>query len=120
MTPEEWQRKFDEQNGLCAICLLAPAQCVDHRHSDDKVRGLLCHRCNKGIGLLGDSAATAHSATKYLLKHLEGIWYTDEVRGFLCDRCNTGLGLLGDDSAGTHSGLRYLALHEHAFLGAGL
>lgn len=58
-------------NGLCAICLLAPAECVDHNHTTDKVRGLLCPRCNMGIGLLGDSAATAHSAAKYLLKHLE-------------------------------------------------
>ena len=71
ITLEEKQRRFAEQNGLCAICHLRPATDVDHSHTTGKVRGLLCHRCNKGIGLLGDSPDTTDSATQYLRQHLE-------------------------------------------------
>ena len=71
MTPEEFARRLAEQRGLCCVCWLKPATDVDHCHTTGKVRGLLCNTCNRGIGYLGDSAATAHSATKYLLQHLE-------------------------------------------------
>src|SRR3990167_8674049 len=39
---------------------------IDHDHVTGIVRGLLCNRCNSGIGYLGDNAATAVSAARYL------------------------------------------------------
>ena len=71
LTLEEFNQRIADQGGLCCICYLKPATHVDHCHTTGKVRGILCNNCNRGIGLLGDSAATAHSATKHLLKHLE-------------------------------------------------
>ena len=59
---------------LCAICQ-APAEAVDHLHGDeqvgkrhhhDQVRGLLCHRCNTGLGLYGDLPGRLELAALYL------------------------------------------------------
>lgn len=39
---------------------------VDHDHETGKVRGVLCHSCNAGIGLLGDSVPILREAIRYL------------------------------------------------------
>lgn len=65
-------RDFDTllyaQLGMCAICR-KPAWRklhVDHDHSTKQVRGLLCEKCNKAIGLLDDEPRLARSAETYL------------------------------------------------------
>lgn len=59
ITPEEYQRMLEEQNGLCAICHQPERMklrgrvkqlCVDHDHATGKVRRLLCHPCNAKLG----------------------------------------------------------------------
>ncbi len=49
IAPEDWARMWEEQRGLCALCLdpmdIDKAN-VDHDHSTGEVRGLLCPRCN--------------------------------------------------------------------------
>lgn len=66
------------QNNLCAICNTEftqgwdeRGQCVDHDHKTGKVRGLLCRRCNLGIGQLGDSHEILIAAAEYLKRHQE-------------------------------------------------
>jgi hypothetical protein len=55
------------QGGLCAICKKIPKLfVVDHDHATGKVRGLLCHGCNIGIGNLQDSQAVLKNAIDYL------------------------------------------------------
>jgi hypothetical protein len=39
---------------------------VDHQHSTGRVRGLLCARCNTGIGLFDESVDLMGRAIKYL------------------------------------------------------
>lgn len=39
---------------------------VDHCHDTGRVRGLLCHNCNRALGLLKDSIATMNRAIDYL------------------------------------------------------
>lgn len=39
---------------------------VDHCHDGDHVRGVLCHNCNRGIGLLQEDPAILASALEYL------------------------------------------------------
>jgi len=40
---------------------------VDHNHETGKIRGLLCHRCNIGLGHFRDSPHLLQSARDYLL-----------------------------------------------------
>jgi hypothetical protein len=78
ITLEEYNRLFKIQGGVCAICrkpelvelngkVLALA--VDHSHSTDSVRGLLCLACNRGLGSFKDSSALLRSAAHYLDNH---------------------------------------------------
>jgi hypothetical protein len=69
ITVEDWDRLYDEQLGRCAICVVTLAEvkvCVDHDHTTGEVRGLLCNRCNQGLGYFADSPAILCAATKYL------------------------------------------------------
>ena len=65
----------EAQNHVCAICgefethRRGQRLCVDHNHETGIVRGLLCHHCNTGLGLLGDSTQTLQNAINYLEKH---------------------------------------------------
>jgi len=56
------------QNGKCPICnkLLGNKFVVDHDHITNKVRALLCRKCNCALGLLNDSPALLRSAASYL------------------------------------------------------
>lgn len=39
---------------------------IDHNHNTNKVRGLLCHSCNVGLGCFKDDQYLLFSALKYL------------------------------------------------------
>jgi hypothetical protein len=39
---------------------------IDHCHITGKVRGLLCSKCNKALGLFSDNLNTLEQALKYL------------------------------------------------------
>lgn len=71
ITPENYEAKLAAQAGACAICSDGPGKgrryfCVDHNHETGEVRGLLCHKCNAALGLLGDSAPIVARALDYL------------------------------------------------------
>ena len=56
------------QLGHCAICGASEGMAlhVDHDHRTKKVRGLLCGKCNKAIGLLNDDPELLVAAKLYL------------------------------------------------------
>lgn len=72
ITLARYEEMLVSQNGKCAVCGTNdpgrghPSFCVDHNHATGVVRGLLCHRCNAAIGLLGDDPQTILMAAKYL------------------------------------------------------
>lgn len=70
LTLEEHDALLKKQEGVCAICKISPAVCVDHCHKTGKVRGLLCHACNRSIGMLKDDINVLKSAINYLKKHV--------------------------------------------------
>lgn len=72
ITLEEYDRLYEKQSGVCAICHLPQSStrnsrlCVDHDHQTGEVRGLLCSDCNRGIGLLKDDYRILNNAADYL------------------------------------------------------
>ena len=61
---------FNKQEGKCALCGDEPKTerglHVDHCHATQKVRGLLCHGCNTGIGALKEDPEIFSKAISYL------------------------------------------------------
>lgn len=68
ITTAEHATILERQGGRCAICAKAQKErlVVDHCHNSKKVRGLLCKRCNSGLGFLGDSIDGLRAAAAYL------------------------------------------------------
>ena len=67
----EYNKLLKKQNKKCAICESKKGSknlAVDHCHKTGKIRGLLCNKCNRGLGYLGDSIKIIKRALKYLLK----------------------------------------------------
>lgn len=62
-----------KQRESCAICKTHEPKerglFIDHCHKTGKVRGLLCGRCNSGIGFLKDNEEFMWSAIMYLKRH---------------------------------------------------
>ena len=50
----------------CEKCKKSLAVTVDHCHKTNTFRGLLCRKCNAGIGLLGDDLQGIEDAVSYL------------------------------------------------------
>lgn len=72
VSPEDVQRMITAQGGRCLGCdgvLSNLKPCVDHDHKTGKIRGILCHSCNSGLGLLKDNIATLRRLTRYLDSH---------------------------------------------------
>ena len=63
---------IDEQNNKCWICRkeFENDKCayVDHCHQTKKIRGLLCHSCNSGLGYFKDNIENLKQAIEYLSK----------------------------------------------------
>jgi len=63
---------LEEQDGKCLGCgATAENQYhgvldVDHNHTTNEVRGLLCNSCNRLIGFSGDSATVLRNLANYL------------------------------------------------------
>jgi hypothetical protein len=70
LTKERYEEMLQNQNELCAICLLKPTEKlhVDHDHKTGEVRGLLCGKCNRGIGLFNDDIELLSKSIEYLKK----------------------------------------------------
>lgn len=72
MTLEDFDAMLAEQGGVCLICKNEPQDkigfVVDHDHQTGEVRGILCQRCNAGIGMLGDDVDRLASAIAYLTR----------------------------------------------------
>lgn len=68
LTPEQLAEMQDAAKGICAICGTEGELHIDHDHKTNKVRGLLCPRCNKGLGFFRDNTKFLDSAKTYLEK----------------------------------------------------
>ncbi len=70
ITLNEYNYRLKLQMSRCAICGRKPSKTrrldVDHSHKTKKVRGLLCHKCNRGLSWFGDDPDVLRSAAHYL------------------------------------------------------
>ena len=73
ISPELFKKIYVKQKGKCAIPNCGrPAECLDHDHKvqgERAVRGLLCHNCNRALGLLGDDFYRLWWMHEYLRRH---------------------------------------------------
>jgi len=76
LTLEQYNEMVNRNGGRCYICNKIKKRnncknglCVDHDHKTGQVRGLLCHSCNRALGLLGDDIKILKLAIKYLEKY---------------------------------------------------
>ncbi len=70
ITLDDYNERLRNQGGVCAICKRVPDQrrlVVDHCHTTGDVRGLLCSRCNTGLGMFTDNPETLYVAAVYLI-----------------------------------------------------
>lgn len=75
---DQYEALLEKGNGVCWICHLPETQqsnqkslypnalSVDHDHQTDMIRGLLCSKCNFGIGHLKDAFENLAKAIDYL------------------------------------------------------
>lgn len=77
ITPEQYNGLLIRQNKRCGICRTKSPRGkpngigiilfhVDHCHKTGKIRGLLCHHCNLGIGYFREKPRIFSAAAKYL------------------------------------------------------
>lgn len=80
LTAEGYEKMLKDQDGKCFLCSASAGPLiegrslkyrlsVDHCHQTGEIRGLLCDRCNRGIGLLQDDPNLIRRAAEYLDKH---------------------------------------------------
>jgi hypothetical protein len=74
MTTDCYARLLEAQDYKCAICKLPEHEnvphkvlAIDHCHTNERVRGLLCTPCNTGLGLYKDNPRLLLAAAKYLV-----------------------------------------------------
>jgi len=70
MSEDDRDNLINKQEGRCAICKKFAELVIDHDHSTQKVRGMLCRKCNLAIGHFEDDITYMASAIKYLSRHL--------------------------------------------------
>lgn len=72
---KSYEKMLEKQESKCKICkgegfVMAEHHklklVVDHCHDTGKVRGLLCHNCNRALGLLKDDVVALCRAIQYL------------------------------------------------------
>jgi len=76
LTIDDYNLWAEIQDHTCAICEEFEEKkradgtemplSVDHCHETGRIRGLLCHRCNTGLGLFRDDTKLLKKAVEYL------------------------------------------------------
>lgn len=72
ITVEIYEQLLKTQDNGCAICYATKPDSrvyhfsVDHCHATGVVRGLLCTKCNRGLGLFNDDVDRMERAVEYL------------------------------------------------------
>jgi hypothetical protein len=69
ITYEEYEKRMATSD-CCEICGSKKKLGYDHCHKTMEFRGVLCNKCNRSIGQLGDTLESVQKAVTYLSKGL--------------------------------------------------
>ena len=76
LTLDQYDELLVQQGGVCAICEDPPedgkAFHIDHDHETGEVRGLLCLRCNNGLGQFKEDSDLLKKAMVSVIDHEPG------------------------------------------------
>lgn len=77
ITPDQFEELFVSQGRRCAICRIEKPAAkhgwhVDHCHKTQRLRAILCHNCNCGIGHAKESVDILRKMIVYLEHHSSG------------------------------------------------
>lgn len=77
LSAEEYEAMLAKQGGRCALCKRIPQKGrslhIDHNHTTGLVRGLLCFRCNAGMGQFQDDIFRFADAIVYLARGADAV-----------------------------------------------
>jgi hypothetical protein len=78
---EQYDEMLKAQQGVCGICATSCDTgmnlAVDHCHDTNKVRGLLCHNCNRALRLFKDKPEVIQSAVDYIREYKIGLTWAE-------------------------------------------
>ena len=73
ITLEQYESIVEKQGGKCPVCKKLLSETtktksphVDHNHITGNIRGVLCGKCNRGIGFIEDNVEIAKNIIEYL------------------------------------------------------
>lgn len=87
MVENDYKAMLEKQGGVCAICKRPPTGRnldIDHEHQKneksvspesrkERVRLLLCHRCNRALGMFGNKTETLAKIAENFLENMKEI-----------------------------------------------
>lgn len=69
---EHIEQLTKKQDGLCGICVgnfnYKRKRVIDHDHKTGQIRGLLCYKCNTGLGFFNDEVDLLERAIHYIMR----------------------------------------------------
>lgn len=65
----EMKRKQEDKCKICKTFYTRTDLAVDHCHKTGKIRGLLCNKCNNGLGCYSDNIELMYAAIDYLCEY---------------------------------------------------
>ena len=79
LVPEQVVQMLESQDGKCPVCKVeltppgsdSSSMCVDHCHTTNRVRALLCGHCNRALGFAKDNPDTLRAMARYVDEHVE-------------------------------------------------
>jgi hypothetical protein len=140
---EDYIKMLNKNKSSCEICnskLILygknKTSCIDHCHKTNKVRGVICQRCNSALGMFKDSTQTIRKTIEYLERGDTKIEYnrfkknivdkicpitncsnnlvcdhnhkTGFIRGNINENINLAIGLLKDSVENLENAIKYL------------
>lgn len=71
LSVKDFEKMLKQQNYECKICKksLKKYSAIDHNHQTGVIRGVLCRKCNVGLGFFKDNIKNIKNAIKYLEYH---------------------------------------------------